>query len=157
MYGDCSQPSLLGVYVDDIIFAVASGLLKASDAIATMFPSKEIRPLPFTFAGSHVDRACKRFGKHQVEYTGTLLPLDAVSLLEDYWRLRHQLAWLANSRRYIVSAVKIMSQVTAVTFSARDVGIINPVQCRATAGCALGLELPPLDIDTLQLIVYSDM
>lgn len=66
MYGDLPpNPSLLGVYVDDIIFAVMVGMVRSSDIIARRFPSKDLQEPPFNFASAEIEKTEYGFRLHQ--------------------------------------------------------------------------------------------
>lgn len=128
MYNDYAQSALLGVFVDDIVFARSGILVKAPDTTATHFPSNENEPLPFAFAGSHVQEIRFGFHKHQVEYTAMLLPVSPVCSFEDFNRVSHQLAWLVNTRPNILSVGNRLSVVTAASYTPVDARKSNSIQ-----------------------------
>lgn len=100
MFADALSTALLGVYVEDIILAVARGMVNSSDAIVSPFPSRESKLPPLKFAGSHIELIADGFRVHQENYTATLYPLGAVASLECFRSLCRQLSALGNSSWY---------------------------------------------------------
>lgn len=156
MYADTITPAMLRVYVDDIILAGCQDMVMKSDSITKRFTAKDSQSVPFSFAGSQAERTGDVFRHHQADNATMLTPLSTVSSFECFRRLRHQLAWLANTRLDILAAVNILSQVHASSFSTIDVRVGNAIQKRAVRYRNISPNYKPLGLETVHLFVYSD-
>lgn len=157
MYGDATdKASMLGVHVDEILFAGTACIVLSSDAIAQRFPSKTTQSPPRTSARSEIGRTADGFIAQQRSYALSLSPLPSIAYFNEFrWQRKH-LVWLATTRPDILDAGNILSETIARTYTPKDLLLINQVQWRASANCNLGLIYQELDPSTLHLIVYSD-
>lgn len=66
MNGDSMyQPSLMGLYIDDILSAGTPYMVHSFDSIARRFFSKALQSPPLTFAGSEIEKMSPGFLVHQ--------------------------------------------------------------------------------------------
>lgn len=90
MYGDCrNKASMLGVYMDEILFQGTPSMVRSSDAIARCFPSKPLQSKPLTFVVSEIERTSSGFKVNQRAYSLSLSALHAIASFDEFRRLRH--------------------------------------------------------------------
>lgn len=83
--------------------------------------------------------------------------LPSTSTFESFRSLRHQLAWLSNCRPDFTVGVNILSQVTDSKFDKSHIKEINRIVKHLRIQPSLGLPFPKLDLDSLRMMVFTDV
>ena len=147
---------LLGVYVDDTLAAGSEKFKKLTDNIEKHFESKPREYLPFQFAGINIKKKENGFIMEQQHYVSTISKLEKSSTFETFRTTRHRLAWISHTRPEILAGVNILAQVTKDTFQQEDITITNSLIKHIHKNPELGLQYNKMDIETMEILVYSD-
>lgn len=99
------SPALIGIYVDDLIFAGGKPMQRLADPIASGFPGKPATALQFPFSSSNKKREEKTLFIRQPYYCVTIVPLKSDTVFDFFRRLRHQLASLSLTRPDILASI----------------------------------------------------
>lgn len=108
---------MVGVYVDDLIFAGGQDMKAIPMQIATSFPSKGMTTLPFLFTGCHIEKKGRVLLMQQLDYARILVRLTAGAGFYAFRRPRHKLTWIALTRPEIRAPVNLLAQVKDKTFA----------------------------------------
>ena len=147
---------LLGVYVDDTLAAGTEKFKKLTDNIEKHFESKPRDYLPFQFAGINIKKKENGYIMEQEHYVPTITKLEKTSTFETFRTTRHRLAWISHTRPEILAGVNILAQVTKDTFQQEDITITNSLIKHIHKNPELGLQYNKMDIETMEILVYSD-
>lgn len=82
------SPSLLGAYVEDLLFVSGSDTRKLARRVAMHFPSRARTQLPFTFARYKMQSEGDALHLEQDEYARAIYNLPAESGFEAFRRLK---------------------------------------------------------------------
>lgn len=92
----------------------------------------------------------------QPDHARHLQRLTPDAKFDSFRSLRHQLAWLGQTRPDLVSVANICSQVTTSNFGRAHIKMLNDGVSHAHATQHLGLGMHPLHRRTLNILVYAD-
>ena len=147
---------LTGIYVDDSIHCGNKAFAKLTDETAKLFDSREKEFNNTKFAGVSIEKDDSSFHLHMKEFLDSLSQLSKTASFKDFRSLRAKLAWLVHVRPDICCAVALASQVTEDTFCEKSVSVINKVLTHLKSSKDLTLKYPPLDKNSLRMVVFSD-
>lgn len=156
---DQDLQGLSGCYVDDILRTGNQNFAIHANQTRKRFEMAEDEHLPCTFTGFVISKTAS--GDYIIDQHDYLRKLESLASNGSYAQfrsMRQKLGWLANSRPDCLFEVSQLAQVTDQAFDKNPATYILRIN-RATAYAINNhttLHIPPLDIDTLKVIGFSD-
>lgn len=127
-----------------------------SERVEQKFDSKEIVTAPFSLLGVLVDTVNNIFNFHQRKYKVNFNQLSTSAEFQEFWSLRHQLAWLSYCRPNIVAGINILSQVKELNFKNAHAEEVNKILRHLQSETRLGISFTSLYINSLPMVVCMD-
>jgi Reverse transcriptase (RNA-dependent DNA polymerase) len=148
---------LYATYVDDLLTAGTPGFLVRTTLTERKFESKPRRYDNVTYVVVDIQADNHLFHANMNKYIDNVQPLDDDKVtFKDFAGLRAKLLWVSTVRPYILCAVSLATQGAPDTFTRIEVSKLNKVLAHAKSHKELQLSYPPLDKDSLRVVVHSD-
>ena len=146
-----------GSYVDDLL-GTGTKSLNDSSTIETnqTFETKDQTKNEIKFTGLSINGKNKTKSISQSEYIRNIELLPKTTTFDLFRSMRAKLNWISNSRPDISCAVSMASAVTEKLFNESKVKNLNSVIKHLKKTENMKLKFPPLDQETLKIVVYSD-
>jgi hypothetical protein len=148
---------LSGTHVDDLLQAgtpkFRRDVLKET---RRSFDVKDPEEPPLIFTGIEISRSGDGIIAKQGGYISTISKLVLKTAWECFRSERQKLAWICQTRPDIACAVSFLQQVVQEKYSTESLKAFNRVVLHLQRTPKVVLKFPPLDRESLRLVVYAD-
>ena len=151
---------VLTLQVDDTLFAGSREFLTKEEALAHRFPTKPcslIGSTPVQFNGTFLSKVRKGYLSSQAAYVAAIEDVSTGSLSDRFASLRGKLAYATNQTCPLQSCrLNRLSQIPADRATPADMKRLLKLLAEAQQEPKSGLFFQKLDLDTVELRVYTD-
>ena len=146
-----------GTFVDDSLLAGDKNFQSHSSQTLTKFESRQREWDNINFIGCNLKML--ETGEIQIsqsEYLRKIQPVSKGSDYEEFRSMRARLAWICHSRPDICAAISMTAQITAASFNAEKITVLNKVIKHLQKTADNALLYKKLDVDSIAINAYAD-